>query len=49
MKLDMMINQMAHATGMSRKQVIEDLRQIGTVPDVQKYIKHLKHDQKAGK
>lgn len=46
MNQDMMINQLAHAVGKSRKEVIDALREMGRMPEVQKF---LKHDQKRRK
>ena len=47
MNQDMIINQLAHATGKSRKEVIEALRAIGSMPEVQKIIRRNRNDQKA--
>ena len=49
MNQDMMINRLAHITGKSRKEVIEALRTISSMPDVQKIIRRKRNDQKSGK
>ena len=49
MNNDMMINQLAHITGKSRKEVIEAFRTMSSMPDVQKIIRRNRNDQKAGK
>lgn len=42
----MIINQLAHATGRSRKEVIDVLRKMSQIPEVKKF---LKNEQKRGK
>ena len=49
MNQDMTINQLAHITGKSRKEVIEALRAMSSVPEVQKAIRRNMNDQKARK
>jgi hypothetical protein len=49
MNQDMMINKLAHISGKSRKEVIQVLRAMSSIPDVQKAIRRKKNDQKAGK
>ena len=49
MNLDRMINQMAHITGHSRKEVIQALRELSRMPVVQKSKGGKRDDQKAGK
>ena len=49
MNQDMMINQLAHITGKSRKEVIGVLRAMSSMPEVQKAIRRKGNDQKAGK
>ena len=44
MSLDVMINRLAYATGKSRKEVIQALRQMSAVPEIQKELK--KHGKK---
>ena len=39
MNKDQLINQLAHATGTSRKQVISALKEISSVPNLKKYIR----------
>ena len=49
MNLDRMINQMAHITGHSRKEVIQALRELSGMSMVQKPKGGKRDDQKAGK
>ena len=49
MNQDMMINRLAYVSGKSRREVIEALRTIKYMPEVQKTIRRKKNDQKAGK
>lgn len=49
MNQDMMINHLAYVSGKSRKEVIEALRTMSSMPEVQKTIGRKKNDQKAGK
>ena len=46
MNQDTMINQLAHITGKSRKEVIGTLKRMSQMPDVKKF---LKDEQKRGK
>ena len=39
MNQDMMINQLAHITGKSRKEVIATLKRMGQMPEVKKFLK----------
>ena len=43
MGLDAVINQLAHVTGCSRKQVIATLKQMGSIPEVRKELDRIKH------
>lgn len=47
MNQDMMINQLAHITGKSRKDVIDVLRQMSKMPDVKKFLNDKKRRKKA--
>ena len=47
MNQDMMINQLAHITGKSRKDVIDVLRQMSKMPDVKKFLNDQKRRKKA--
>lgn len=47
MNQDMMINQLAHITGRSRKDVISTLRQMSQMPDVKKFLNDQKRRKKA--
>ncbi len=38
MKQDAVINQLAHITGASRKQVIEALQKMRSIPEVRNYL-----------
>ena len=38
MKMDAVINQLAHITGASRKQVIEALNTMKSIPEVRNYL-----------
>jgi DNA-binding transcriptional regulator GbsR (MarR family) len=38
----MMINQLAHITGKSRKEVITALKQMSSMPDVKKMLKYVR-------
>ena len=49
MNQDAVINRLAHITGKSRKDVIQALRAMSSMPEVQKAIRRNKNDQKAGK
>ena len=49
MNQDAIINQLAHITGTSRKQVIEALNKIKSIPEVRKELDRRKHDKKRGK
>jgi hypothetical protein len=49
MNNDTLINKLAHTTGKSRKEVIQALRAMSSIPEVQKAIRKNKNDQKAGK
>ena len=49
MNQDMIINRLAHISGKSRKEVIQALRAMSSMPEVQKAIRSKKDDQKAGK
>jgi len=49
MNQDMIINQLAHAVGKSRKEVIQALRAMSSMPEVQKVIRRNRNDQKARK
>ena len=44
MNRDAIINNLAHAVGASRKQVIEALKQMSSMPEIQKYIKEHKNE-----
>lgn len=46
MNPDMMINQIAHATGQSRKEVISALRQMSQMPEVKKFLNDQKRRKK---
>lgn len=46
MNQDAVINQLAHFTGTSRKQVIEALKQMSKMPDVRKAIRQNQHGKK---
>jgi len=46
MNQDMIINQLAHITGKSRKEVIDTLRKMSQMPEVKKF---LNDEQKRGK
>lgn len=48
MSNDVIINQLAHITGSSRKQVIDTLRRMSAMPEVQKFIKEQKHGKGRG-
>lgn len=43
MKADMIINQIAHNTGKSRKEVIQMLKEMSANPDIKKQLKLNKH------
>ncbi len=47
MNQDMIINQLAHATGQSRKDVISALRQMSQMPNVKKFLNDQKRRKKA--
>lgn len=47
MNQDIMINQLAHITGKSRKEVIGVLRQMSQMPNVKKFINDQKRRKKA--
>lgn len=49
MNQDMIINQLAHISGKSRKEVIQALRAMSSMPEVQKTIRRNRNDQKTGK
>jgi hypothetical protein len=49
MKMDAVINQLAHITGKSRKEIIGALRAMSSMPEVQKAIRRKGNDQKARK
>jgi hypothetical protein len=38
MILDAVINQLAHVTGASRREVIQALKKLNSVPEVRKYL-----------
>ncbi len=40
MNQDMMINQLAHITGKSRKEVIATLKRMSQMPEVKKFLKN---------
>lgn len=42
MNLDAVINQLAHITGTSRKQVIETLKKMNTIPEVRRELERRK-------
>lgn len=44
MKQDAVINQLANITGKSRKEVIEALRRLNAMPEVQKFLAEQRHD-----
>lgn len=46
MNQDAVINQLAHITGASRKQVIEALNKLRTIPEVRKELDRRSHDKK---
>lgn len=43
MNNDAVINHLAHITGASRKEVIDALKQLQTIPEVRKHLDSLKH------
>ena len=49
MNQDAVINQLAHTTGASRKQVIEALNKIKSMPEVRKHLDRIQHDKKRRK
>lgn len=46
MNMDAVINQLAHITGASRKQVIEALNKMKSIPEVRKELDKISHDKK---
>ena len=48
MSNDVFINQLAYITGSSRKQVIDTLRKMRAMPEVQKFLKEQKHGKGRG-
>jgi hypothetical protein len=48
MNNDVFINQLAYLTGCPRKQVIDTLRRMSAMPEVQKFIKEQKHGKGRG-
>lgn len=49
MNQDAIINQLAHITGSSRKQVIETLKKMSGMPEVKRYLKNGIDDHKGRK
>ncbi len=49
MNQDVIINQLAHFTGSSRKQVIETLKKMSGMPEVRRYLKNGTDDHKGRK
>jgi hypothetical protein len=48
MNNDVFINQLAYLTGCPRKQVIDTLRRMSAMPEVQKFLKEQKHGKDRG-
>lgn len=46
MNQDAIINQLAHITGKSRKQVIETLKKMSSLPEVRKELERTKYEKK---
>lgn len=48
MNNDVIINQLAYLTGCPRKQVIDTLKKMSAMPEVQKFLKEQKHGKGRG-
>ena len=46
MNKDAIINRLAHITGTPRKQVIETLKKMSSLPEVRKELERTKHEKK---
>ena len=46
MNNDALINHLANITGCSRKQVIDTLKQMSTIPEVRKHLDKIHNDKK---